>query len=182
YVLRNIDILKVYSRSHFIHHVDGFIGKQAVGDVPVAEFYACLDGFLIVDHIVVIFVLRLNVVEDLNRLIHAWRINHDFLEPAVERFIFLNVHSVLIESRGTNALQFASCECWFEDVASIERSACSTRSNDSMQLIDEEDYIPVLLEFVHYRLHPFFELTTILCTCYEGSKVKRDHTLIKQYS
>ena len=49
-----------------------------------------------------------------------------------------------------------------------------------MQLIDEQDHIPVFLQLIHNGLHPLLKLATVLCTSHQGRQIKGDHPLIKQ--
>jgi hypothetical protein len=50
-------------------------GKVPIGDVPIGEFHTGLDGLFGEVHVVVILVLLLDVVEDLDGLIHRGRLH-----------------------------------------------------------------------------------------------------------
>ena len=95
-------------------------GKKTVGDITVAQFHAGIDRLVVISYVVVVFVFRFDVVQDLDGFIHAWRVDHYFLKTAVECTVFLNVHAVFIERRSADALQFATGKGWFEYIACIE--------------------------------------------------------------
>src|ERR1035437_7770707 len=99
-----MDIRQMHARASFIEYVDGFIGKESVGDITIGKLYGKLDRFLSIMHTVVLLVFLLDVVEDRDRLIDGRWINNDLLESSVERTILLDVLAVFIKRCGADAL------------------------------------------------------------------------------
>ena len=176
---RHIDVLDVLPGPYFIQHVDGFIWQQAIGHVPVAQLHTGFDGFLAISYIMIILVFTFDVVQDLDGLLHGGLLYDYLLKTAVKGPVLFDMHPVFIQRGGTDALQFAPCQGRFEDIGSIQGTACPTCSNDGMYLIDEKYHVPVLLQFIHDRLHPFLELTTVFCTRNQCGQVKAHHPFIE---
>ena len=81
--LWNVDVLQVNPCTYFVHHIDGFIWQQPVRNVTVRQFHTSVNGFISVADVVIVFVLRLDVVQDLHGFIYRRWIYDHFLEPAV---------------------------------------------------------------------------------------------------
>src|SRR6185312_6255885 len=180
-ILRNIDIFQVYARAYLIEHVDGLVRQQTIRHIPVAQLYAGIYSIVGVGDIMIVFILRLDVVQDLVGLLDARRIYHHFLETTVQGAILLDVHPILVQRTGADALELSARQRGFKYVAGIERTACAAGAHDSMDLIDEQDHIPVFLQFVHDRLHAFLELATVFRTGNKGRKIQRNDAFIEQY-
>ncbi len=97
-------------RAGFIDQVDGFIRQETVADVAVGE-YCCGNERLVVDlHAVEYFVTLLQTTQDGNGIFDRRFLDHDGLETSLQRGILLDIFPVLIQRRGTDAVQFASCQ------------------------------------------------------------------------
>ena len=68
--------------------------------------------------------------------------------------------AVLIQRRRTNAVQFTACQSRFEHIACTHRTLSSARTNHCMQLVDKDDHIFGLAQFLQQRLDPLLKLTT----------------------
>ena len=68
----------------------------------------------------VILVFGLDIIQDLDGIIHTGRIDHHFLETTVKGTVFLNVHPVFIQGGSTNTLEFATGQGRFKDIAGIQ--------------------------------------------------------------
>src|SRR5690606_6713179 len=49
-----------------------------------------------------------------------------------------------------------------------------------MDLVDEQDNVVVLFQFVHYRLHALLKLSTVLGTGHQGSQIQGHHPFVVQ--
>ena len=105
--------------------------------------------------------------QDLDRLLHRGLFHHDRLEPALEGRVSLDVLAVFIERRRSDALQFAARQRRLEDVRGIDRAFRGARPNERMQLVDEQDGIVGVAQFLDDLLEPLLELASILRAGYE---------------
>ncbi len=71
----------------------------------------------------------------------------DLLEAPRERAILLEHAAVFLERRRTDAAQFAGGEHGLDQVRRVHRAARGgTRTDDRMDLVDEQDRVRLLLE------------------------------------
>ena len=115
-----MDVVQVHAASDFIERVNGLVRQMAVGDVPGSQLHARIDGFIGVGYAVVLLVFILDVVQNLDGLLHGGGFHNHLLETPLQRTIFLNVLAVFIEGGRTDALDFSTGQSRFEHVARIE--------------------------------------------------------------
>ena len=179
--LGHVDVGQVHAATHLIQGVNRFVGKVAVGDVTAREGHAGTDGFFRVGHAVMLFVLVLDVVQDLHGFFDRGRLHHDLLEPTFQRAVLFNVLTVFVEGGGSNALDFATSEGGLEHVGRIERATCAASSHDRVDFVNEEDDVGGFLQSVHHGLHSLFELPTVFRPGNERSDVEGDDALVEQH-
>ena len=164
-----------------IHQVDGLVGQETVGDVTVAELDGRDDGLVLDTHLVMVLVAFLQTSQDGDGRRHIWFIHHDGLETAFECLVLLEILLIFVEGRRTDAAQFATSQSWLEDVGGIHRTARLTSTHEGVDLVDEEDDLPLTL---HNRLDDCLEsllkLTLILGTCDEGTHIEGVELLVLQ--
>jgi hypothetical protein len=88
----------------------------------------------------IIFIFDFDIIE-----IFVWFHPHLVVQPilsgtTIKCTIFFNVHSVLVQRRSTNALQFASCKGWLEDIDASSDPLAPPRQL-WYDLIDEKNHI-----------------------------------------
>src|SRR5690606_3066764 len=96
--------------------------------------------------------------------------------------IFFNMLSVLIKRCCSNTLDITSGQCRLQHISSIKRTGGSSCANNSMNLINKQDYIVNLSEFIQNGFHALFKLTSVFCSCNNRGNVEAHHTFIEQYS
>ncbi len=103
------------------------------------------------------------------------------LETALQRGIFLDVLPVLVQRRGANHVQLAAREHGFQHVGGVHRTFGRARTDDGVQLVDEEHDLPLSVgDLLQDRFQPFLELAAILCTGDEGAHVERNNPFVLQ--
>src|SRR5437867_9896635 len=127
-----------------------------------------------------ILVLLAKALEDLDGLFDCWRIHDHRLEAPFERAILLDVLTVLVERRRTDALQLAARESGLQHIARVNRSLGGTRAHKRVQLVDEENDALVLGDLVHHCLQPLLELAAVLRAGDHGRHVQRQDAMIAE--
>ena len=168
----------MYARASFVHDVDGLVGEEAVGDVAAREGHARLQGLLRIAHLVVAFVVGRDVAQDLERLIGRSRLHHDLLEAAFEGRVALDVLAVLVERGGSDGLQFAARQRRFEDVGRVETALRRACTHDGVDLVDEDDRILRLAQFVEQLLHALLEFAAEFRAGHQRRDVEREERLV----
>ena len=144
-----------------VHHVNGLIWEEAVVHVSVCKLYACFQCFVCVAHIMMLFVFLLDVMQNLQCLFCRSRFYDDLLESTLQSTILFNTLAIFVEGGGSDALDEATCQSWFHDVGSIHTSFCTTRTNQRVDFIDENDDVRVSFQFLDDALDALLKLTSI---------------------
>ena len=122
-----------------VHQVDSLIGQETVGDVTVAQFYGGNDGFVFDTHLVVVLVTLLQATQDRDRACRVGFVHHDGLEPTLQGFILFEILLVFVKGSGTDAPQFATCQCRFQDIGCIHGTFTFSCTYQCVDFIDEQD-------------------------------------------
>ena len=167
-------------RTHFVHHVDSLVWEVAVVDVSVAQLHACLQSLVGEIYVMMLLVLFLDVMQNLQGgFCRSW-FNDYLLESSLQGTILLNTLAVLVKSGGSDALQGATCQGWFQNIGSIHRTLSASSSYHRMNLINEEDDVLVLLQFLDYALDALLKLTSELGSGNESCQVETHDTLVEE--
>jgi len=112
----------------------------------------------------------------LSTLVHQ----HD-LEAALERLVLLDVLAVLIQRRGSHAVQLAARQRRLEHVAGIHRAFRAPGPDHGVQFVDEHDHLAFLLGKIgQHRLQALLELATELRARHQRAHVERQDALLLQ--
>ena len=180
-ILRNLDGIQAHACARFIEHVNGLVRQEAFADVAFTKFNGSTHSIRRITHIVMLFILRAEAIENLDRIFDRRRIHDNRLETAFKSRILLDVLAVFVKSRSANALEFTTCKGGLKDVRSIEAAFRAACPHNRVEFIDKENHgIANALEFHDEALHAFFELATILCTSHHSSNVKRHNALVRK--
>ena len=143
--------------------------------------HGCDAGIVLNPHAVVVLIALLQSSQDRDGRQFVRLIDHDRLEAAFQRLVFLEILLVFVQCRRTDGTQFAAREGRLQDVGSIHRTFAGTRTDERVYLVDEEDDAPVALgHLVHHALQPFLELALVFRTGNELSHVERIDLFVLQ--
>ena len=96
------------------------------------------------------------------------------LEAALERGVLFDILAVLVERRGTDAVQLAAGEHRLEQVAGVHAAFGLAGADNGVQLIDEQqDASLPLAHFLEHGLEPFLEFAAVLCARDQRAHVER---------
>ena len=96
------------------------------------------------------------------------------LEPPLQRGVFLDVLTILVERGRTNTVQLATRECRLDHVRSVHGPVGFARTDQRVHLVDEQDYMSLgSTDFVQNALQPFLELAAIFGAGNEAAHVER---------
>jgi len=102
-----------------VDEVDGLIGEEAVGNVPVRERRGGDDRGVCDLHAVEDLISRFQTTQNGDRIFHARLLHENRLEPPLERGVLFNILPVLVERCCADAMQFASCQHRLEKIARV---------------------------------------------------------------
>ena len=145
-----------------VDHVDRLIRQATAGDVAARQFHGRFESIVGDLHPVMLLVTLPEPLENLDGLLFVRRLDQHGLESPFQRPVLLDVLAVLIQSRCSDALQFATRKCRLEYIRGVDGAFGTTGSDQSVQFVDEQDRVLGTTNLVHHRLDPFFELAAIL--------------------
>ena len=172
----------MHAASGLVEGVERLVGEVAVADVALGERDAGLEGLVGIPHVVVRLIFVLDLTQNLEGLLGRRRLDHHLLESPLQSSVFLDVLTVLVEGRGTDALYLAARQGGLEDVGSVHRAGRATGADDGVDLIDEEDDVGILGEFVEHGLDALLELSAIFRAGHHAGHVESDDALVEKHA
>ena len=111
--------------------------------------------------------------QDLDRVVDRRLLDADLLEAPLERGVALEVLAVLVERRRADRLQLAARERRLEDRSGVDRALGGARTDEIVELVDEQDDVAALHDLLHDLLQPLLELAAVLRAGDERGEVER---------
>ena len=178
--LGNFGVAQVAAGAGLVQQVDGLIGQEAVGDVPLRQFDHVGDHRVRHADAVVLLVVDADAFQHLDGIGDGRLLDFNGLETALQRSIFLDILAVLGKSGGTDDLHLPAGEGGLHDVGSVHGAVRIARAHDGMNFIDEQDDVAGGLDLADKTLDPLLELTTELGARNEGGHIQQEDFLVPQ--
>ena len=163
-----------------VDEVDGLVGEETVREIAVGEVRRRDDRLVGETHGVVGFVAILETVEDLDGVGHRRLVDLDRLEAALESRILLEVLAVLLERRRPDRLQLAAGEHRLEDGGGVDRPLGGARTDEGVDLVDEDDDVTAGLDLLEDLLEALLEVAPVPGAGDEGAQVERVELLVRE--
>ena len=165
----------------FVHEIDGLIRQKPVGDVAVREHGGSDQGFVPDLHAVEDLVPGLQATEDGDGVLHAGFRHQHRLEPALQSRVLLDVLSILVQRGGADAVELTPGQHGLENVAGIHGALGLARAHDGVELVDEQDDLPLaMLDFGKDGFQPFLELAPVFCSGHQGAHIQGEQLPVLQ--
>ena len=126
------------------------------------------------------FIAITQTLEDLDGVSDRGLLDEDRLEAAVECGVLLEMLAVLIKRRGTDGLQLTTGQHGLENARCVDRTFGSTGTDESVDLIDEQDDVAASADLFEDLLEAFFEVTAVARAGDECAEVERVDLLVAQ--
>ena len=97
-------------RARLIDHINRFVGQLAVGDIARRQFHRGFDRISGVFDAVMLFEIGFDAAQDFDRVIYAWLIDVDFLEPAAQRAVLFEMLAIFFISGRPHRAQFSTLQ------------------------------------------------------------------------
>ena len=165
-------VVQVHIRARLVDQVDGLIRQEAVGDVALGEHDGLAQDTVGNFHAVEGLVVVGDALENFERILHARLVDRDGLEAALKRGVLLDVLAVLVEGRRADDLNFAAREGGLQNIGGVHAALGVARANDVMHLVDDENDVAELANFLNKTLHAALELAAELRAGDERGEVK----------
>ena len=159
-------------RAGLVDEVDRLVRQEPVGDVAVGQRRRGDQRRVGDRDAVVRLVAVAQALEDLDG-VGERRLGHlDRLEAALERGVLLEVLAVLVERGGADGLQLAAGQHRLEDAGRVDRALGGTRTDERVQLVDEQDDVAAGADLLEDLLQPLLEVTAVAAAGDERAEVE----------
>ena len=171
----------MYARASLVHGVDSLVGLGSVGDITLCQSDTCADGIIGKGYMMVLLVAVLDIIENLQGLLHIGGFYEHLLETALQGSVLLNAVAVLVERGGTNTLDSAACQRRFHDIGSIHTARRAAGTDDGVDLVDEDDDIGILLYLLEKGTDTLLKLSAVLGASHNACHVKTHNLLVEEH-
>ena len=166
-------------RSGFVHEVDRLVRQEPVVDVPGREDGRGDKRAVEDPHTVVDLVALAKASEDRDRVLDRRLAHVHGLKAPLEGSVLLDVLAVLVERGRADRVQLAAREHRLQEVRGVQRALCRARTNDGVQLVDEQDDLALARgDLLEDGLEAFLELTAVLGAREQRADVEPEHALV----
>ncbi len=113
--------------------------------------------------------------------VRAARLGHlHRLEAPLERGVLFDVPAVFLRRGRADDLHLAAPQRGLEDVGRVDRPLGAARTDDGVQLVDEEDDVPGAAHVLEYGFDALLKVAAVLGAGEHGRHVERDDALAQQ--
>ena len=124
--------------------------------------------------------MRPNPFQNLHRLLRRRLIHDHRLKTAFQRRILFDIFPVFIQCRRADNLNLSLGKRRLQNVRSIHRVLRISRANQVMNLINDENNIPILNHFIDDSLHAAFKLSPKLCSGHKSRHIQESDFLMQK--
>ncbi len=104
----------------------------------------------------------------------------DGLEAALEGGVLLEVLAVLVERGGADGLQLTAGQHRLEDRGGVDGALGRARTDEGVQLVDEQDDVAAGLDLLEHLLEALLEVAAVAAAGHQGAEVERVELLVVQ--
>ena len=159
--LRRRHPLDAHPCAGLVDKVNGLIWQETIVDIAVRQRRSCDEGSVGNRHMVVCLILREQALQDLHRQLDGRLRNLNRLETTLQSSIFFDVLPVLIQRRGTDGLELTASQLRLQQRRSVDGTFGGARTNNGVDLVDKEDDVATLVNFLKDLLQALLEVTAV---------------------
>src|ERR1700693_1805149 len=164
--------------SRFVNQVDGFVRKEAVGDVTLGKHGSGEDGGVFDAYAVMHFIAFFQAAQNGDGVRHGRLTDINRLEVTFQRGIFFDVLAIFVQRGCADCAQLSTRQGGLEHVGGVHGAFRSAGADQGVQLVDKKNYLAVgFSDFFQHGFQAVFEFATIFGACNQSRKVQRDDTL-----
>ena len=179
--LQQAFVVKVDLSGGLVDQVDGFVGQEALMDIPGGKVYGVFDHRVGNDDVMEGLVVRPDAFQDLDGIFGRGLVDHHGLETAFQSGILFDILAVLVESRGADDLDLALGERGLQDVGRVHRVLGIAGADQVVDFVDHKDDVSCLHHFVDQAFHTAFELTAELRARNDAGHIQQTDLFVQQF-
>ncbi|MNZ68843.1 hypothetical protein D3C78_871190 [compost metagenome] len=169
----HLDRLQALVGTRFVDHIDRLVRHVTIIDVTRSQFGSRAQGFIAVFDIVMAFETPLQAAQNANGVFHR-RLRHiDLLEAPGQGTVLLEDAAEFLEGGRSDATDITRGQQRLEQVRGIhDTTGRGTRTNDGVDLVDEQDRLRTFFQLIEQRLEALLEIATVFGTGQQGTQVE----------
>ena len=173
-------VVEVAVGTGLVNEVDGLIGEETVGNIPLGQQYRLPQDAIGDGHTVELLIVVGDAAQNLQRVVHVGLVDGDGLEAALESRVLLNMLAVFVEGGSADDLNLAAREGGLQDIGGVHAALGVACAHDVVDFVNDEDDVARLANLLNETLHAAFKLTAELGACHEGGQVEKIDLLITE--
>mmetsp|Transcript_72869 Transcript_72869/g.122718 ORF Transcript_72869/g.122718 Transcript_72869/m.122718 type:complete len:252 (+) Transcript_72869:1442-2197(+) len=163
-----------------INHVNGLVGQEAVGNVPLGHVHSRLQCILCVNATMMLLIFPCQASQNLHALLFTGLRDVHRLEPPLQSRILFDILAILFKGGGADQLQCSSGHGRFQQIGSICTALHPPGAHQRVDLVDDQHNVLVLLHFTQNVPQPLLKLSAVLRACHQHAHVQLYDLLVRQ--
>ena len=165
----------------FVHQVDRLVRQESFRDIFIGKRGGSHQSSVTDLHAVMQLIAFLEAAQNGNGIFQTGLLDHDRLETAFQSSVFLDIFAVFIQGGGADAVQFATRQHGFEQVAGIHRTFRSARADHGMELINKQNDAAVGTgNFFQHSFQTFLEFAAVFGARDQGPHIEGNDPFVFQ--
>ena len=157
----------------FIDQIHGFVRQETFMQIFDTQIDGAAQRFVTETDPVVRFVFVLDPFENQKSLFDTGLLYVHFGEPSGEGLVFVEEVAILLMGRGADTLELSPGQGRFENIGGIHTAAAGTpRSDQRMDLVDEDDRFRNAFELFDHPFEALFEIPPVFGPGYQRSHIQ----------
>ncbi len=164
---------QLFRGARLVDYVDGLVRHEFIVDIFCGKLGRSLDGGIRIPDGMELLVIRTQALQYINRFPYRGLKELYLLEPPGKGTVLLKIVFVFLIGAGADAAQPAGIQDRLQDVRRIHRTAaCGPRSDDRVNLVDEEDDAGDFFKLPDGGLQARLEIAPVFCAGKERPHVE----------
>ena len=172
--------LHAHMGGRLIHQIYRLVRQEAIRQVPLRKSHGSRNRSILDARMMELLIAAAQTEENLLRIRSIRFINRHRLKPPRERAVFRKVLLILAERRRADNLHLTARKSGLQNVCRIECALGTARTDERVNLIDEEDDVLRLDDIIHHILQALLKLTAVLRARDECRHRQRHNVLVLQ--
>ena len=127
-------------------------------------------------HMMVQLITLFQTTQNRDGIFNAWFCDKHLLEASLQRGIFFNVLTILVQRSGTDAVKFTTCQRRFQHVPCIHCAVSFTCPHHSVQFVNKQDDVAFLFrQIVQHAFQTLFKFTAVFRPGHQRAHIQRQY-------
>ncbi len=179
--LHNPMIFKIHPGTGFIDNINSLVGQEAIMDIAGGHFDSGFKNLVGEAYLMEVLIVLPHALENLYTFFHSGFINHDGLEPSLQRRILFDMLTVVLQSGGADDLHIPAGQSGLQNIGGVHGSAFGlSGTHNIVHLVNNQYDIMLGLGLVNNSLHTGLKLASELGAGHNACQIQKVDLLIQE--